>query len=309
MNIPLFSNEIFEVAEEVREALYKKLPIVALESTIIAHGMPFPKNVQTAIEVEKIVRDHGCIPATIAILEGKVHIGLNPAQLETLGKKEDVLKVSLRDIPYVVSAKLYGATTVAATMRIAKMAHIRFFVTGGIGGVHRQANESMDISADLTEMARTNVAVISAGVKSILDIGLTLEMLETLSIPVITFGQKEFPAFYSRQSGHLSPLTLNSEKEIASLIKAKWDLDLEGSVFIAVPPPEQHEIPYKAIEIQIQEALQQSKAAGISGKDVTPFLLKKMTELSGGKSLEANIALIKNNARIGASIAKAYSKL
>ena len=209
MSYPL----IFSV--EVQKALNNKLPIVALESTIIAHGMPYPKNIETARQVEKIVRTNGATPATIAILSGKIHVGLNDEQMELLGNSKDVQKVSLRDIPFVVSKKLHGATTVAATMRIAAMAGIKIFVTGGIGGVHRNAETTMDISADLTEMSQTNVAVISAGVKSILDIGLTLEYLETLGVPVVTFRSEDFPSFYSRKSGYKSPMTLNEPIEIA----------------------------------------------------------------------------------------------
>lgn len=212
-------NQLLNIHPEISDALNQALPIVALESTIIAHGMPYPQNIETALEVEKIVRENGAIPATIAILDGKLCVGLNAQQLELLGNTKDVWKVSLRDMPYVLSQKLPGATTVAATMRIASMVGIHVFVTGGIGGVHRDAENTMDISADLFEMAQTNVAVVSAGVKSILDIGLTLEYLETSGIPVITFGQDDFPAFYSRKSGFISPLRLDTPSEIAKLMR------------------------------------------------------------------------------------------
>jgi pseudouridylate synthase len=223
-------NSFLEIDAEVKQALANGRPVVALESTIIAHGMPYPKNVETALAVENVVRDNGATPATIAIFNGKCHVGLTNEELEYFGKAKDVWKVSLRDMPFVISKKLYGATTVAATMRIAAMAGIKIFVTGGIGGVHRGADKSMDISADLTEMAQTSVAVVSAGVKSILDIGLTLEYLETKGIPVVSFGQNEFPAFYSSRSGYKSPLRLDTAKEIAMMLDAKWKLGLAGSV-------------------------------------------------------------------------------
>ncbi len=309
MKKSIASSAYFHISDEVSSALEKGQAVVALESTIIAHGMPYPKNIETAQEVEQLVRSAGAVPATIAILNGKICVGLDQSRLESLGKKQNIWKVSLRDLPFVVSGKLDGATTVAATMRIAKIAGIRFFVTGGIGGVHRQAQNTMDISADLTEMSKTNVALISAGVKSILDIGLTLEVLETLGIPVLTFGQDEFPSFYSRKSAHATPLRLDSEKEIASMIKTKWDLGLKGSVLIANPVPAEYEIPYEMIETQIQEALNLSEKEGITGKNITPYLLKKMASLTDGKSLSANIALIKNNASLGARIAVEFSKI
>ncbi|MFN8142848.1 MAG: pseudouridine-5'-phosphate glycosidase [Bacteroidia bacterium] len=292
-------------SEEVKSALSKRLPIVALESTIIAHGMPFPQNVNTAVEVENIIRDAGAVPATIAILNGELCVGLNDEQLNTLGQNKDVWKVSLRDLPYVVSKKLNGASTVAATMRIASMAGIRIFVTGGIGGVHRGAETTFDISADLTEMSQTNVAVISAGIKSILDITLTLETMETLGIPVVTFGSDEFPSFYSRISGHKTPLRLDSPKEIADLLNSKWAMGINGSVLVANPIPEDKEVPHKLMEKYIQQSLTLAEQKGIRGKDITPFLLKSIADATGGESLEANIELVKNNARLGAKIASA----
>lgn len=291
------------IKPEVTEALAANKPVVALESTIIAHGMPYPRNVQTAIEVEDIVRENGAIPATIALLDGKLCVGLNNEQLEFLGTAKEVWKVSLRDMPFVVSQKIAGATTVAATMRVASMAGIKIFVTGGIGGVHREAENSMDISADLTEMANTSVAVVSAGVKSILDIGLTLEYLETLGVPVVTFGQDIFPSFYSRESAYTSPLRLDSANEIAAMLRTKWELGLNGSVMIANPIPQTHEVPYEKIEKFIAEALTEAKKNNITGKKVTPFLLSYIAKQTKGESLDANIALVKNNARLGAQIA------
>ena len=292
-------------SDEVQKAFNNKLPIVALESTIIAHGMPYPKNIETARQVEKIVRTNGATPATIAILSGKIHVGLNDEQMELLGTSKDVLKVSLRDIPFVVSKKLHGATTVAATMRIAAMAGIKIFVTGGIGGVHRNAETTMDISADLTEMSQTNVAVISAGVKSILDIGLTLEYLETLGVPVVTFRSEDFPSFYSRKSGYKSPMTLNEPIEIAELLKVKWAMGLNGSVLIANPIPSEKEFPFERMEMHINAALKSAKEKNILGKETTPFILKFIADSTGGESLESNIALVFHNAELGAKIAAA----
>ena len=303
------TNQYLNIAPEIREALAENRPVVALESTIISHGMPWPQNVETALAVEAVVRENGAIPATIAILEGQLCVGLDQRRLEMLGKEKGVWKVSLRDMPWVLSKGLPGATTVAATMRIAAMAGIKIFATGGTGGVHRGAENSMDISADLTEMAQTSVAVVSAGVKSILDIGLTLEYLETLGIPVLTFGQDEFPAFYSSKSGFPSPLRSDSESEIAAMLKAKWEIGLNGSVLIANPLPAQFEVPAEKMETYIQQALKEAAETGISGKEVTPFLLKRIAENTGGESLEANIALIKNNAALAARIAKALCTL
>lgn len=294
---------------EVAQQLQQGGPVVALESTIIAHGMPYPQNVQTAREVEAIVRENGAVPATIAILDGKIQVGLDQRQLESLGNTPGVWKVSLRDLPFVVSEKLNGATTVAATMHIAHLAGIRVFVTGGIGGVHRGAETSMDISADLTEMGRTSVAVVAAGVKSILDIGLTLEYLETLGVPVVTFGSEEFPSFYSRGSGFQSPLRLDSPDAIARFLRAKWDLELNGSALIANPIPSEQEFPFSEMEQHIRAALDAAERQGIRGKSTTPFLLKYIADATGGDSLASNIALVKNNAALGARIATAFSSL
>ncbi len=300
-------NSFLEIHPDVAKALAASKPVVALESTIISHGMPFPQNINTAIEVEQIVRENGAVPATIAIINGKCHVGLNKEQLEHFAAAKDVWKVSLRDIPFVLSKNLPGATTVAATMRIASMAGIKIFVTGGIGGVHRNAQQTMDISADLTEMEKTSVAVVSAGVKSILDIGLTLEYLETKGIPVVTIGQDEFPSFYSRKSGYTSPLKLNTPGEIAKMLDVKWRLGLTGSVLIANPVPAEQEIDAAEMEIYIEAALKAAAENKITGKDVTPFLLKYIAGHTNGESLEANIALIKHNAKAGAQIAAALA--
>jgi pseudouridine-5'-phosphate glycosidase len=302
-------NSFLEIHPEVQNALAESKPVVALESTIISHGMPYPENLKTAIEVEEIVKKNGAVPATIAIFNGKCYAGLTREQLEYFASSKDVWKVSLRDMPYVISKKLYGATTVAATMRIASMAGIKIFVTGGIGGVHRNVFETMDVSADLTEMEQTSVAVVSAGIKSILDIGLTLEFLETKGIPVVTIGQNEFPGFYSRKSGYISPLRLDRIDEIANMIHTKWQMGLEGAVLIANPVAAEQEIVSEEMEIHIQQALNGAKEKKISGKDVTPFLLKYIADHTKGESLEANIALIKNNARLGTELAVAYSKI
>jgi pseudouridine-5'-phosphate glycosidase len=302
-------NQYLEIHPEVKNALAEGKPVVALESTIISHGMPYPQNINTAIEVENIVRNNGAAPATIAIFNGKCYAGLTKEQLEYFAKKaKDVWKVSLRDIPYVINKKLPGATTVAATMRIASKAGIKIFVTGGIGGVHRNANETMDVSADLTEMEQTSVAVISAGIKSILDIGLTLEYLETKGIPVVTIGHNEFPSFYSRKSGFSSPLRLDHIDEIANMLNAKWQMGLNGAVLIANPLPADQEIVAEEMEVHIQKALNAAKEKKITGKEVTPFLLQYISEHTKGESLEANIALIKNNAKLGAALAISYSK-
>ena len=299
-------NAHLQINPEVEQALRSNKPVVALESTIISHGMPFPKNVETALSVEQIVRDHGAVPATIGVMDGKCVVGMNREQIETFGRSKDVWKVSLRDLPYVVSQKLFGATTVAATMRIASMADIKVFVTGGIGGVHRGAEQTMDISADLTEMAQTDVAIVSAGVKSILDIGLTLEYLETLGIPVVTFGSDEFPSFYSRESGFRSPLRLDDPASIADMLNVKWSMGLNGSVLIANPLSADASIDRNEMESHIQRALSAAANADVKGKDVTPFLLKYIADHTKGESLEANIALIRSNAALGARIAAAY---
>ena len=302
-------NDFVVIHPDVENAIRDNRPIVALESTIISHGMPWPRNVETALSVEAAVIKNGAVPATIAIKEGKCHIGLSTEEIEYFGQTKNVWKVSLRDMPYVLSNKLPGATTVAATMRIAAMAGIKIFATGGIGGVHRGAESTLDISADLTEMSQTNVAVISAGVKSILNIGLTLEYLETMGIPVVTFGQDEFPSFYSSKSGFKSPLRIDNPEDIASMLKIKWAIGLNGSVLIANPLHESQEVDQDTIESHIQNALNEANKLNIKGKEVTPFLLKYIAGNSNGESLEANIALIHNNASLAAKIAVAMTKI
>ncbi|MBL0013632.1 MAG: pseudouridine-5'-phosphate glycosidase [Flavobacterium sp.] len=302
------NNPFLLISPEVQQALDQGLPIVALESTIISHGMPWPKNAVTAKEVEAVVRQNGAVPATIAIKDGKCLIGLTESDIDFFAQNRDVWKVSLRDMPYVLAQGLPGATTVAATMRIASMAGIKIFATGGIGGVHRGAETTMDISADLTEMAATDVAIVAAGVKSILDIGLTLEYMETMGIPVVTYGQDEFPSFYSSKSGFLSPLRLDTPNQFAELLQAKWSIGLRGSVLIANPVPAEYEMNPTEIEIKILEALDQAKQQGIKGKAVTPFLLQYIANHTEGESLETNIALVKNNAKVAASIAVAMQQ-
>ena len=306
---PATPHPALTLTDEVREALAEGRPVVALESTIISHGMPYPQNVAMATEVEQIIRDGGAVPATIAVLDGRPRVGLSPADLELLATDPNVAKVSLRDLPYVIARKTHGATTVAATMRLAALAGIRTFVTGGLGGVHRGAQQSFDISADLTELAQTDVAVISAGVKSILDIGLTLETLETLGVPVIGYGTDEFPAFFSRGSGFAAPMRADSPAELAAIMHTKWDLGIRGGLDIANPIPEADEIPAAAIAAIIDQALRDMDAKGVKGKEATPFLLGRIVEITGGESLRANIALVKNNARLGARIAAAYAQL
>jgi pseudouridine-5'-phosphate glycosidase len=294
------------VTDEVRDALAGGRPVVALESTIISHGMPYPQNVVMAVEVEGIIRDHGAVPATIAVLGGRPRVGLSRDDLELLASHEDVAKVSVRDLPLVVARGAHGATTVAATMRLAAMAGIRVFVTGGLGGVHRGAAQSFDISADLTELARTPVAVVSAGVKSILDIGLTLETLETYGVPVLVYGSSEFPSFYSRASGHPAPNRVDSASEIAAVMHAHWSLGLDGGLVVANPIPPEDEIPVEEIGGIIEQALADMDRLGIRGKDATPYLLGRIVEITNGASLTANIALVRANARLGAAIATAY---
>ena len=297
-----------EYSAEVYDAVERGAPVVALESTIISHGMPYPQNVSTAREVEAIVRDCGAVPATIAVLHGMLKVGLSDDELELLGTNREVQKVSIRDLPVTVAMRRHGATTVATTMRIASLAGIRIFATGGTGGVHRGGATSLDVSADLTELALTNVAVVSAGVKSILDIGLTLEKLETLGVPVIGFGSRDFPAFFSRVSGYPAPLRLDTAAEVARVLRAKWEMGLEGGVLIANPIPADAEIPAAEIDPIIRAALADMAGLGIGGKDATPFLLGRIVELSGGRSLTANIALVKNNARVASDIAVALSR-
>jgi pseudouridylate synthase len=298
-----------DISNEVKQAIENNQPVVALESTIISHGMPYPKNVETALKVEKIIRDHGAIPATIAILNGRLKVGLSSDEIEMLGKARDVVKASRRDIPFIIAKGLNGATTVASTMILADLAGIRVFATGGIGGVHRGAETSFDISADLIELAQTNVAVVCAGAKSILDIGLTLEYLETHGVPVVGYQTDELPAFYTSKSGYAVDYRVENPDDLALAIKAKWDLNLKGGLIVANPIPKAYEMDSKVIDQAISEALKQQLAAGIKGKDSTPFLLAKVKELTGGDSLDSNIQLVYNNAMVGAQLAVALCKL
>ncbi|WP_409269402.1 pseudouridine-5'-phosphate glycosidase [Massilia sp. BHUDP2] len=292
---------------EVTSARAAGKPVVALESTIISHGMPYPQNVQTAREVEQIIRDAGAVPATIAIIDERICVGLNDEQLELLGASPDALKVSRRDLPYVLSTGKLGATTVAATMICAQLAGIEVFVTGGIGGVHRGAETSFDISADLQELAHTSVAVVCAGVKSILDIGLTLEYLETHGVPVLSVGQPGFPAFFTRESGFKADFQLDTPAEQAAFIRTKWQLGLAGGVVVSNPVPAEAAMPSEEIDAIIRQALGEAEAQGVKGKAVTPFLLARIKELTKGRSLATNIALVKHNALVGARLAVALN--
>jgi pseudouridine-5'-phosphate glycosidase len=303
------THPLLTLTDEVADALAAGEPVVALESTIISHGMPYPQNVEMAVEVEGIIRKHGAVPATIAVLDGRPRIGLSPEDLELLASHGDVAKVSVRDLPYVVARQTHGATTVAATMRLAALAGIRTFVTGGLGGVHRGAQHSFDISADLTELGSTDVAVVCAGVKSILDIGLTLENLETLGVPVLGYGTDEFPSFFSRSSGHAAPMRVDTPADVAATMAAKWSLGIDGGLVVANPIPAEDEIPADEIGGIIDQALADMDALGIHGKDATPYLLGRIVEITEGASLTANIALVRNNARLGAAIAREYAAL
>ena len=296
------------LSPEVSPALAAGRPVVALESTIIAHGMAYPANVETAMAVEQVVRQHGAIPATIAVIGGKLKAGLSAEEIERFGRNgPEIIKVSVRDLPFVAGRGLDGATTVAATMRIAAMAGIRVFATGGMGGVHRGAGETFDVSADLTEMTRSNVALVTAGAKAILDLPLTLERLETDGVPVVGYRTGEFPAFYSRSSGLTVPMRAETPGEVAAIMRSKWDLGLEGAVVVANPIPEADQIPASEIEPVITAALAEADRLGIRGKDVTPFLLAEIVKATKGRSLQANIALVKNNAKVAAEIAAAFA--
>ncbi len=292
------------ISEEVRAALEAGEPVVALESTIISHGMPYPKNVQTALEVEKIVRQNGAVPATIAIIEGKPTVGITPEQIDYLGKKGlNVTKASRRDIPVLAARGEDGATTVAATMIIAAMAGVKVFATGGIGGVHRGAETTMDISADLEELASTEVMVVCAGAKSILDIGLTMEYLETKGVSVLGYQTEELPAFYTTKSGFKVDYRMDTPEQIAAAFAAKHDLGMKGGMLVANPIPAQYAMDYDYISKNIEDAVQEANRLGITGKETTPFLLDKIQKLTAGKSLEANIQLVYNNVKLGAQIA------
>jgi pseudouridine-5'-phosphate glycosidase len=295
-------------SDEVAEARAKGAPLVALESTIITHGMPFPQNVETARRVEQAVRAGGATPATIAVIDGRLHVGLSDPQLLALGQAQNVMKLSRADMAACLASGRTGATTVAATMIAARLANIEVFATGGIGGVHRGAETSFDISADLHELAQTPVTVIAAGAKAILDLPKTLEVLETLGVPVIAYGQDEFPAFWSRQSGLKAPLRMDSPAEIAAAHRMRGALDLPGGQLVANPIPTEAEIPSDVLAPHIAKALAEAEAQGIAAKAVTPFLLQRIFELTHGASLEANIALVLNNARLGAAIVVELAK-
>ena len=299
-----------ELSDDVRECLARGQPVVALESTIIAHGMPYPDNVRTARAVEQIVRDGGAMPATIAILGGAVKIGLASDELERLGRGGAAIpKVSVRDLAFAVAMGRDGATTVASTMRLAAMAGIRVFATGGIGGVHRGAAQTFDISADLPEFAHSDVAVVTAGAKAILDLGLTLETLETLGVPVVGYGTDEFPAFYSRTSGFALPMRCDAPEDVARLMQAKWAMDLRGGIIVANPIPPEAEIAAAEIEPAIAAAVSLAERQGIGGKSLTPFLLGEIAAATGGRSLAANIAPVKHHAHVAARIAPASAEV
>ena len=299
-----------EYSKEVTRAKAYNLPIVALESTIISHGMPYPDNVKTALNCEKIIRENGAVPATIAIINGKLKVGLSEDEIDFLGKEGmKIQKTSRRDIAYNVLNKINGATTVSATMYIASLANIHLFATGGIGGVHRGAETTMDISADLEELAMTPVTVVSAGAKSILDLNLTLEYLETKGVPVIGYKTKSLPAFYSQDSDYEVNFKIDTAKEIAELIKTKIMLELKGGMLVANPIPDAYSMPKEEINQAIDEAIIEMNKLGIKGKETTPYLLGKIVELTKGKSLESNIALVYNNCRLAARIAKELSQL
>lgn len=300
-------NNYLDIHPEIQKALDDKQAVVALESTIISHGMPYPKNLETALLLEDEVRKNGAIPATIALINGKIKVGLTKDEITFLAKEgTQVIKTSRRDMPYVLAKKLTGATTVAATMIAAEKAGIAVFATGGIGGVHRGASATFDISADLQELANTNVAVVCAGIKAILDLGLTLEYLETLGVPVLGYQTDELPAFYTRKSGFKVDYNLQSPQEIASLLKAKWDLGLKGGVVIANPIPEDNSMDFDRMTNAIEQAIIEQNKLGIKGKESTPFLLAKVKELTQGKSLESNISLVKNNVILASKLAVAF---
>lgn len=299
-----------DIYEEVRDALAAGQPVVALESTIISHGMPYPRNVETALQVEAAVRARGATPATIAILGGRLKVGLSEPQIEHLGKGgQAITKTSRRDIPFIVARQQDGATTVAATMILAAMTGVRVMATGGIGGVHRGVEQTMDISADLGELAQNDIAVVCAGIKSVLDIGRTLEYLETIGVPLVGYRTDTVPAFYARESAFAVDYRVNEPIEIASAMRAKDDLALHGAILVTNPVPPEHAIEPAEINGYIDEAIIAMEAAGITGQDTTPFLLARIAERTGGRSLDANIELVLNNARLAADIAVEFSRL
>lgn len=308
MNTDLIKKYL-EFSDEVKEALEKKRPIVALESTIISHGMPYPENVQVANRCQEIIRENGCTPASIAIIKGKLKIGLNDDELEYLGKQgKKVIKASRRDIPYIVSKGLDGATTVSATMFISSLANIKVFATGGIGGVHRGASDTFDISCDLEELGKTSLAVVCAGAKAILDLPKTLEYLETKGVLVVGYKTEKLPAFYTSSSPYKVDIRMDSPEEIAKTLKAKWELGLEGGVLITNPVPKEYELNEELMNKSIESAISEMDKLGIKGKETTPYLLAKICEITKGESLDANIKLVHNNCLLAAQIAKEYYK-
>ncbi|RTL20875.1 MAG: pseudouridine-5'-phosphate glycosidase [Burkholderiales bacterium] len=298
-------NALIQLSPEVAAARADGRPVVALESTIIAHGMPWPQNLDTAREVEDVIRAEGAVPATIAVIGGRIRVGLTPDELQQLARSPDAMKLSRRDLPYAIATGKLGATTVAATMICAQLAGIEVFVTGGIGGVHRGAETSFDISADLQELARTPVAVVCAGAKSILDLALTLEYLETHGVPVLSIGQDNFAAFFTPDSGLKADFRIDTAEEQARFIRAKWALGLAGGVVVSNPVPAAHAMPREEIDAITAQALQEAQIQGIQGKAITPFLLARIKALTGGRSLATNIALVKHNAVVGARLARA----
>ena len=297
-----------KINPQVLEALKNNKPVVALETTIISHGMPYPKNVETALKVEQVIREHGAIPATIGIIDGEPIVGMTPDEIELFGKEKNILKASRRDLPVIYAKKLWAATTVSSSMIIANQAGIEVFVTGGIGGVHRGAQESMDISADLQELGKTNVTVVCAGAKAILDLPLTLEYLETMGVPVLGYKTKELPAFYTPHSGLAVDYQIDSPEEAARVILEKRRNNLAGGILITNPIPEKYAMNSKIINDAIEKALKMADEQGIKGKEITPFLLKNIVDITGGDSLESNIQLILNNAALGAEISKEVCK-
>ena len=303
-------NKYLDINPEVAQALAEGKPVVALESTIISHGMPYPQNVETALNVERIIRENGAVPATIAIIGGRLKAGLSADEIEYFGKKgQSIAKASRRDLAVLCARGEDGATTVTTTMIIAHMAGIKIFATGGIGGVHRGAETTMDISADLEELGQTPVMVVCAGAKSILDLGLTLEYLETKGVPVIGFGTKELPAFYTRQSGFQVDYRIDTVEELAAAFKAQNDLGMKGGMLVTNPIPEEYAMPLETINAAIDQAIAECNEKGIHGKETTPFLLARVAELTGGNSLASNIRLVYNNAKIAAQTAAVYAKL
>ena len=302
-------NEFLDISEEVKEALYEKRAVVALESTIISHGMPYPENVESALNSEKNIRDNNAVPATIAIIKGKIKVGLNKEELEYMGSNSSIAKSSRRDLAAMLALKKDGATTVTTTMIGASLAGIKVFATGGIGGVHRYAQETFDISADLQELSKTNVAVVCAGAKSILDLALTIEYLETFGVPVLGYKTDKFPAFYTRDSGYNVDYKVDTAKDIANILNTKWSLGLEGGVLVCNPIPEEYEMDKDYINKIIDDTVKEAKDKKISGKDVTPFILSKLHSVTENKSLKANKELVYNNCKVAANIAYEYSNL